>query len=71
MQLKSQEMEVKGTVEACNILSSQESTGGDYQLTTTLYLPKGCSMLDMACLGQQVSMILLSILPNQHNKGKI
>ena len=50
VQLKSQEMEVTGTVEVCNFLSSQETTGGDYQLTTNLYLPKGCSLLDTACL---------------------
>ena len=50
VQLKSQEMEITGCVDGCNFLSSQEQAGGEYMITSTLYLPKGCSMLDLACL---------------------
>ena len=43
-------MEITGCVDGCNFLSSQEQAGGEYMITSTLYLPKGCSMLDLACL---------------------
>jgi hypothetical protein len=50
LQMKSAEQEAIGCAEACNFLASQELVGAEFQLSTTLYLPKQCSMLDMACL---------------------
>jgi hypothetical protein len=50
IQLKAQELEVTGCADACNFLASQEQAGPEFQLTTTMYLPKNCSMLDLASL---------------------
>jgi hypothetical protein len=50
IQLKAQEQEITGCSEACNFLASQEQASADFQLTATVYLPKPCSMLDLASL---------------------
>ena len=50
IQIKSQEQEVCGTTEACNFLSSQEQVSTEYQITSTLNLPKASSMLDLQSL---------------------
>ena len=49
-QLKAQEQEITGCSEACNFLASQEQASSEFQLTATVYLPKPCSMLDLASL---------------------
>ena len=66
VQLKSQELEVTSCLDGCNFLSSQEQAGGDFQLTGTLYLPKPCSMLDLASLeASSISELVINTTQQQ------